>query len=792
LKIEQLYHSKFDVIRQIISWLFQPRLVHFQFSKLFTVIVLFSSLLFSTEAQSQKVGVVLSGGGASGLAHVGFLKALEENNIPIDYITGTSMGAIIGAMYSSGMTVSEIEAFVVSEEFSLMANGELNEELEYYFKRFENDASLATLKFSKASLIEGSIPTNLIDPVFMDYKFMEIFSQAAAAANYDFDNLYVPFRCVASDVEAKESVVFRSGQLSQAVRASSTYPFYLKPIEVAGKVLFDGGLYNNFPSDIMYEDFMPDVIIGCNVSENQESLSVDNFMSQIRSMIQYKSNFESLCEHMHIIEPATDVGTFAFDEANKAIIQGYQSTVLEMDSITDMIERRETLESKNERRAEFKSQFPPLVFDEINIEGLDKSQKSYVRKILGKNRDTISMRELKPRYFRIFADDKIKYIYPIAEYKPTTGFYSLSLNVKREKDILVSFGGVFSSRPINTGFVGIRYNFFGRTSATLNANSYFGKFYSSVHASSRFDFSGRIPFSIEPGLTFNRWDYFKSFTTFFEETQPSFIVHTEQFAGAKFKVPFGTKGRVALEANYFDIADDYYQTSSFSAADTVDNTSFKGLTAALTYERSTLNRKQFATDGTFFRIRGRFVSGDELTDLGSTASVPGTVPYKDYHEWWSVKAKYTNYFDRLGPLTLGFNLEAVASNQPFFANYRATLIEAPAFRPIPESYTFFLDHFRAHNYTSGGLTLIGHLNKNIHLRAEGYAFKPFGRIAAGEENGPYYYYDDILNYIASGSLVYQSPIGPLSLCLNYYDQKEEPWSFIFSFGYTLFNPRVFE
>ncbi|MFZ6052135.1 patatin-like phospholipase family protein [Halocola ammonii] len=745
-----------------------------------------------TSNAQQKVGVVLSGGGASGLAHVGFLKALEENNIPIDYITGTSMGAIIGAMYASGMSVEEIEDFVKSEQFALMASGGLREEYQFFFKKFDPDASLATLKFSKASLIEGSIPTNLIDPVLMDYEFLELFSQAAAAADYDFDNLFVPFRCVASDVEAKESVVFRSGHLSQAVRASSTYPFYLKPIEIDGKLLFDGGLYNNFPSDVMYSDFMPDVIIGCNVSENQVSPSMDSFMSQIRSMIQYKSNFESLCDHMHIVEPETDVGTFEFDEAAEAVLQGYQSTVLELDTITGMIERRETLESKNKRRAAFKSQFEPLVFDEINIEGLDKSQKSYVRKILGKNRDTISIREIESRYFRIFSDDKIKYIYPVAHYKPESGFYSLSLNVKKEKDILVSFGGVFSSRPINTGFVGVRYNLFGRTSATLNANSYFGKFYSSVHASSRFDFSAQIPFSIEPGLTFNRWDYFKSFTTFFEETQPSFIIHTEQFGGAKFKIPVGSKGRLTFEPNYFDISDEYYQTNDFSSADTVDNTSFRGLTAALFYERSTLNRKQFATDGTFLNIRGRFVSGDELTDLGSTASVPGSVPYKNYHEWWSLKGEYTNYFDRWGPITVGFDLEAVASNQPFFANYRATLIEAPAYRPIPESYTFFLDHFRAHNYAAGGVKLIGHINKNIHLRAEGYAFKPFGRIAGNEDKSPYYFYDDTFNYIGSGSLVYQSPIGPLSLSLNYYDQKEDPWSFIFSFGYTLFNRRAFE
>ena len=97
----------------------------------------------------------------------------------------------------------------------------------------------------------------------------EFFARPSAAAEYNFDSLFIPFRCVAADIEAKESVVFKSGDLGEALRASMSYPFYLKPISVNGKLLFDGGLYNNFPSDIMYNDFYPDLIIGSNVTGNE-------------------------------------------------------------------------------------------------------------------------------------------------------------------------------------------------------------------------------------------------------------------------------------------------------------------------------------------------------------------------------------------------------------------------------------------------------------------------------------------------------------------------------------------
>lgn len=768
-----------------------PEISHSFMRPTISIGILLLSILLTFSASGQKVGVVLSGGGSSAMAHVGFLKALEENDIPIDYICGTSMGAIIGAMYASGVPVAQIDSIVRSDDYQNMATGELDERYQYFFKEPTTDAAMATIKYGgEGSLLSQGLPTNLINPVLLDYKLMEGFSQAAAACNYDFDQLYIPFRCVAADIEKKKEVIFDKGHLNVAVRASATYPFYLHPIRVDGQLLYDGGLYNNFPVAVMDSVFNPDVILGCNVSELIKPPQEDDLISQIENMIRVKNNYTACCPDVIVVEPKTDLSTFDFNRIADAVNEGYAATNMKMEEILLEIRKRRTLAQKNADRQEFVAKFKPLVFDEITIDGLDRPQKNQVRKIVGKNEETVSIDRLKKNYFRAFADEKIRSIFPIAHYQEETGFFRLNLAVKKEKDLFVSFGGNFSSRPINTGFIGLRYHLFGKTAATFYANSYFGKYYGSVNARLRFDFNGAIPISIEPGITFNRLDYFRSFATFFEDVRPSFIVMNEQFAGGKIMTPAGNKGMLQLEGNYVQLNDDYYQTQEFISTDTADRTRFIGNVLELLYERNTLNRKQFANKGTLLRLKLKTVGGEEFSFPGTTHEVRDTI--SQMHRWFLAKFEYTNYFQKIGPVQLGIRLEGVANTQTFFENFIASVISAPAFNPIPESHTFFQNQFRAHNYAAGGVIASVELVRNLDLRGEGHMFVPFGRFVADENDQITYDYSYDQYFISSASLIYETPIGPLSFGVNYYDRKDDPWSILFNFGYLIYNKSMRE
>lgn len=164
--------------------------------------------------QHQSVGLVLSGGGAKGIAHIGVIQALEDNDIPIDYITGTSMGAIVGGLYASGYTPDEMMELILSKDFSYWSTGQIDEQLVYYFAKGEPTPQMLSISIGgrASGASKAKLPASLISPLPMNFAFMELFAGYTAQCDGDFDNLYVPFRCVASDVKNKHKIVFRSGQ----------------------------------------------------------------------------------------------------------------------------------------------------------------------------------------------------------------------------------------------------------------------------------------------------------------------------------------------------------------------------------------------------------------------------------------------------------------------------------------------------------------------------------------------------------------------------------------------------
>ncbi len=753
------------------------------------VLLFFSSFV----SQAQKVGLVLSGGAASGIAHIGVLKALEENNIPVDYITGTSMGALIGALYAMGYSPDQIEEMAKSENFRNWSEGIVDNKYAYYFKRDDNNASWISFKLSLDSAFVSTLPTNLISPVAMDFGMMEIAGGPAAASKYNFDSLFIPFRCVASDIEQKKSVIFRKGDLAEAVRASMSYPFYIKPLSVDGKLLYDGGLYNNFPSNIMFDDFYPDFMIGSNVTGNNPPPDEDNILSQIKSMLQSKSDYTIQCEAGVIIEPKTDVGLFDFTDIDPIVDSGYVAAMRQMQFIKMNIERRvEPLELAARRNA-FKANEPKIVFDQIYIDGLNKKQSEYARKILRhKNKGQVSLEDIKAGYYRLASDNKIKSIYPKAKFNPQTGFYDLYLKIKKERKLVTNFGGNFSNRPISEGYLGVQYNYLGRSAIGIMANAYFGKLYSSVQAKTRFDFAFKTPLYIEPSFCWNKWDYYKSSNEFLQDTKPAFLLQNETYGNVNFGIPTGKKARIVLGGGAAHLADEYYQTSAFTQKDTADLTHFDVATFAGYYEINSLNRKQYANQGEYLNVKFRYVNGIEENIPGSTSTDTVKV-FTDHHEWFTLKFTGERYFNRKGTLKIGLFGEGVFSNQEFFHNYTSSILSAPAFQPTPDSKTLFLENYRTYKYIAGGLKVVVNIRKNIELRAEGYIFQPYQVLVKTADlktslGVPF----ALQHYIGYGAVVWNTPVGPMSLGVNYYDQVKNPFSILFHFGYILFNKRALE
>lgn len=760
-------------------------------SRLVKLLVLYGVAVFTAVPLfSQRVGVVLSGGGATGFAHIGVLKALEERGIPIDYITGTSAGALVGSMYACGYSPSEIEAYVLSERFQLMASGKLERSQEFLFQKDDEDASLIDLAFSKDSLLKKSLPTNFIKPTLLDFEMMFVLGTTGASNQENFNNLFVPFRCVASDIVNKKSVVFSSGKLNEAVRASMTYPFFINPIRVNGQLLFDGGLYNNFPSDVMYSDFDPDFIIGSNVSGNALPPSEDDLISQLTNMLVSYSNFDLPCEAGIIIRPTTSVSTFEFEDVKDAIHDGYNSTIFYLDSIEQHITHRVSQAELAARRAAFKQNVRPLNISSVNTFDRRSSDVSFVRKSILKNakKQVIAEEMLSRRYFRTAAIPQIAYLYPTVTLKPDST-YHMDLQVRKAKDFKLEVGGHFSSRSVNTGYIGLTYYNLGKMAIRVKGESYFGKFYASAKAIVDLQLPMYYPVSVSPYFVMNRWDYFRSSSTFFEDVKPSFLVQNEIYYGIKVKHPIGNTCRSVFDFRKFELRDEYYQTLDFKSTDTNDVTRFWGSTVSWQIEQNSLNRKQFANSGHYLSFKARYVTGTERSISGSTS--PTTYDISKHHNWINLDGEAQSFIVDRTHFHLGLHAKAIMNSQSLFSNYKASILSTTSFSPIPDANTFFLEEYRAPQHAGAGTNIIFTVRRNWDLRIDAYIYQPFKKIQLNDDGTVMY--SKIFKgetYMASASVIFHSPFGPLRFTTNYFPKQATPFYFQFSYGYVLFNERA--
>lgn len=754
------------------------------------LILLLALSLMALQAMPQRVAVVLSGGGAKGLAHIGVLKALEEYEIPVDYIVGTSMGAIVGGLYASGYSPDSIAKIVSSEKFRRWSTGAVDDKYAYYFKQQDPNASWITIKFNYDDVtgrIKTKLPMNMVSPYEMDFNLLELFGSASAVSKYNFNNLFVPFRCVASNIDSNRAVILSNGQLGTAIRASMTFPFYFKPIEVNGQLLFDGGMYNNFPADVARDAFYPDVIIGSKAAGNYDAASSDDLIGQLQNMLMAPADFtidstrEILLEHKMSAR-----ALFDFSRADEAINKGYQSVIENLGGIYDLVKRRIPADLVEDRRRAFTAQKPPLLIDSIHIQGLTNSQSEYVRKLFKQKEKVIDLETVKIQYFKLIADDMIRSIFPEMRYNAASGYFDLYLNVKKSENFVGDLGGNISSGTANTAFVGLEYRYLGRQSMSLASNVYLGRFYNSAMVAGRMDFPTRTPFFMKLGYTYNSKNYFQNATYFFDDETPSFLICREGFGFFSMGIPASQRGKLEIGFNYGGKKDEYYQSNVFSREDTADITNFEVISPALLFELNSLNRGQFADAGARFLAQLQYVTGMEKHSPGSTSV--NRERTEKYHSWWQFRLLYDNYFEHMGPVSLGFYGELMLSNQNFFRNYTSSILTAPSFEPILESKTLFLPKYRAYNYGAAGLKFILNIYRKIDFRLEGYFFQPYQEILADENMNAYFGKEfSYRSVIASSSLVWHSPLGPLSVSVNYYDRSNDKFSAFFNFGYIIFN-----
>lgn len=747
------------------------------------------TLSFSLYAQNSSVGLVLSGGGAKGLAHIGVIRALEENNIPIDYVSGTSMGAIIGALYASGYSPDEMDELVKSENFRKWASGEIDKQYNFFFKQKNPTSAMFNLNFSKKdSITIARLPTNLVPTHQMDFAFMEILANVTAYANYNFDSLFVPFRCVAADIYNNVAVVFDSGNLSQAVRASMTFPFYFKPITINDQLLFDGGMYNNFPYQVLVEEFNPSFLIGSKTASNSDVPDVDNVLTQIESMLLGKTDYNLPQENSLLIESNfSNINLLEFDKAEFIINEGYKQSLLLIDSLKEELEIRRDTTMVYARRKQFKEKIPPLVFNNIFITGVNPYQENYIVKSITRNKDIFDIDLLRTEYFKLLSDPNISSIYPTALYSIDNDYFDLYLDVETDSEFQAQFGALISSDGNNQGFFGAEYKNLGEVSTNIYGNIYFGRFYSSVLLKSRIDYPSKIPFYLDGGIILHRWNYFKSGSQFFfDNLQSSYIIQNEYDMRLDVGFPVSVTDQIIFGVNISALHDEYYIDDTFSNSDTTDQSWYTQANFNVDYKLNTLNTIQYPTRGRNLTLGLRGYSGTEEFIAGKAKGEISDM--ENEYGYLSVEIKHQQYYPLNKWFTLGFIEHMILSNMPLFSNSVASTLRAHAYNPTPYSNTQFIKNYRARSFLGFGTIGIITLTSGLHIRNELHIFSPFGTEAGNDIKIPLY--NELLRHYSilySGGIIYNSPVGPAAITVNYFDKSNRKWFVNFTFGYILFN-----
>lgn len=754
-------------------------------------------LFFLPFTQAQKVGLVLSGGGAKGMTHIGIIRALEENNIPIDYITGTSMGAIIGSLYAMGYSPDDMEALLRSEDFKRWYSGQIEPEYGYYFKQNRPTPEFFNIRFSfKDSLhIKPQIlPTSMVNPIQMNLVFVELFARATAACNGDFNHLFVPFRCIASDVYNKRPLIMRKGDLGDAVRASMSFPFVFKPIEIDSVLAYDGGIYNNFPTDIMREDFRPGVIIGSVVAANPGKPKENDLMSQLENMIMQKTDY-TLPDSLGIVMTFKydDVSLLDFDRLQELHDIGYNRTISLMDSIKSRIHRRTSAENVRLRRLVYRSNLPQFRFRDIYIEGANPQQQAYIKKEFhDEDHEVFTYEDLKRGYFRLLSDNMISEIIPHAVYDPKNDLYSLHLKVKMEDNFSVRMGGSVSTTSSNQIYLGLGYQNLNYYSKEITLDGQIGKVYNNAQLMAKIDLPTRVPTSYRLIASLSTFDYYKKDKLFSKNDKPSFNSKDERFVKLMVALPFLANKRAEISIGYGKLQDNYFQSNVINFdKDRSDRSTYNLLGGAIGFYGSTLNARQYATKGYFEKLVAQVFTGKEKFIPGNPTETSFTT--KDRQSWLQISYMKYAYHTMAPKFTLGWMAEMLYSSKNFSENYAATMLQAADFSPTPHSKIMYNEAFRANQFLAAGIKPIFVFNDMFQVRSELYGFMPIFPIKKNALNKAYYGKAfSRFEYLGEISVICQLPFGAISAYVNHYSSPKKEWNVGLTIGWQLFNYRFVE
>lgn len=719
----------------------------------------------------QSVGLVLSGGGAKGIAHIGLIQALEDNDIPIDYITGTSMGAIVGGLYACGYTPAEMMELINSDYFGYLSSGKADPAFTYYFSKGSPSPQMFAMSVGgRDSTARSKIfnPQSLISPMPMSFGFMQIFSAYGAQCDGNFDRLFVPFRCVASDVAQKRKKVMGSGDLGESIRASMSFPLIFQATEIDGQVLYDGGIYDNFPVGVMQTEFAPSVIIGSDVSAPSDG-PANSYFQQLDLLVSRAQSYEVPPETgIKVRIDVSNFGLLDWDRADAIYRAGYRRGIEMMDSIKTRIPTRADSTARRLRRAVFKSGTPALRFDSVNVEGATKRQNEYIKYLFhpAKGTDTIGIDRARLAFYRALSSGKMSYLRPRAHVNnDSAGLFTLDLKALVKSNFSVGAGAYITSS--NNSYLYLRggYSSLSFSSVSTDIEAWIGQSYMAGALTGRLDIASALPSALVLNAVASRRKYYEDEELFFRDNEPAFVTAHEYFAKLAWAMAAGRRGCVDIGLGGGKLRNTFYSPGHEGGyREGRHHVDFALGQAYAAYRSSTLDNINYPLSGSslnasFAAVLGKATCGQAGADGRGT----------DKHmAWLQLDAHWRNYISLGRHWVLGTEARALLSNRPLPGSYEASVSSAPAYSPTPASTNTFNPALRANSFLAATVVPVYKFNSSLSARFSASVFAPLRGIREGDGGTARFgRCFDSTEFFGELNLVYALPFGNIAGYCNY-------------------------
>lgn len=388
------------------------------------------------------VGLVLSGGGAKGFAHIGVLKVIEEAGLPIDYIGGTSMGSIIGGLYAIGYSPMMMQQIVEEQNWDAIMSDNIPQKYISIDEKMLDRHYLATFPFRNKKI---QMKSSIYDGEMINLLLARLTSPVYKIRNYE--ELPIPFLCVAADLETSDAYEMTKGNLQRSIRASMSIPFYFSPVEVDGRLLIDGGLRNNFPVPNVRQKGV-DIIIGVDVQRDfrkKEDLnSMSTIMNQIISMADidaYKRAKEDI--DVYIKPELAKYGMMDFNYYDSIIALGERAAREKLPQLKRLADSINNISNYKRERPDIKPLDTVYVVS-LKIEGVGEENTSFIRKSFAKHYPTtMSLSDIETSIMRICATGYYKNVW--YEFRPAAKGVNLVLHCEEKEEETVSIAAHYDT-----------------------------------------------------------------------------------------------------------------------------------------------------------------------------------------------------------------------------------------------------------------------------------------------------------------------------------------------------------